>query len=141
MAEEEKDASAPHDTREECVGNMWPLWTIIFSIHERPPTSVSLPDFCYPHALGEVMDYIEHENYQYFQPPGTFSDGDLGFHLADDRADGLGHLARSEGSLFSYPYIHPRSRDLLGLAFQGETFRFCALPFGLRLAPREMKGK
>lgn len=32
--------------------------------------------------------------------------------------------------------IHPASRDLLGFAFEGETFRFRALPFGLRPAPR-----
>ena len=31
--------------------------------------------------------------------------------------------------------IHPQSRDLLGFSFGGETFRFRALPFGLRPAP------
>lgn len=32
--------------------------------------------------------------------------------------------------------IHPRSRDLLGFSFQGRTYRFRSLPFGLRPAPR-----
>ena len=32
--------------------------------------------------------------------------------------------------------IHPSSRDLLGFAFQGDTYRFKALPFGLKPAPR-----
>ena len=32
--------------------------------------------------------------------------------------------------------IHPASRDLLGFAFQGATYRFRALPFGLKPAPR-----
>ncbi|XP_063968672.1 uncharacterized protein LOC135157360 [Lytechinus pictus] len=100
----------------------------------RQSTSLSLSYLRLPQALGEIEDDFEHENYQQIHPARPFQNGNASILPSLEASDWA--VSRDLRDAYFHIPIHPVSRELLGFRFKEATYRYRAIPFGLRPAPR-----
>ena len=97
---------------------------------------MSLPRIPCPQALGEIPYDPQSKKDQRAYQTRPLQNGNAQIHPRPPQTGGLDRVHRPEGCLSPRPYRTPASRDLLGFTVAGGTYRFKALPFGLRPAPR-----
>ena len=106
----------------------------IETVRDHPMLSLS-PVFVIPKRSGKLRVILNMREINTYIRTEHFRMETLASILPTPEAEDLAISLDLMDAYFHIP-IHPASRDLLGFAFQGQTFRYRALPFGLRPAPR-----
>ena len=103
-------------------------------VKDHPRLCLS-PIFVIPKRSGKLRMILNMKRINKHIPPVHFRMETLASILPLIREGDYAISLDLKDAYFHVP-IHPASRDLLGFAFQNETYRFRVLPFGLRPAPR-----
>ena len=105
---------------------------------ERVPDHPSLclsPVFIIPKRSGKLRMILNMKEINTFIPEERFRMETLATILPAIGPEDVAISLDLRDAYFHVP-IHPTSRNFLGFSLQGETFRYRALPFGLKPAPR-----
>ena len=103
-------------------------------VRDHPHLCLS-PIFVVPKRSGKFRMILNMKRINNFIPKEKFRMETLASILPALRPSDLAVSLDLKDAYFHIP-IHPDSRDLLGFSFGGQSFRYRAMPFGLRPAPR-----